>query len=1125
MTHSILEANPGDLRNLQIKIESRFGVLPNFFRLAPKSPEVTANLWEFAQFAYLDNPLPSLFKERLFVYLSRFCKARYSVARHVGFLVGLGHPSGDNQCPIQTIEEIMRLLRRPFPRAERLKPHVSGLAARKAPLAKLPKPDSALEETIFACAAHVFLQTPDAPRCLDAINRAFGESRFEYLMTFLAFVHTAHYWTSVHTELEVEEDIQRLLATYEALAECLLNDPESGTCEISQKLLDELASLRETRERHNELLQAHQTVRESEVQGRRTNAELAGRVAELQELTVELQNARRAALNLMEDAIQAKAALAESEERYRSLVSVITDVSWTTDVAGRFATPQPAWTAYTGQIWNELRDFGWVDALHPEDRENVGVTWLHAVKSRSLYKSHGRLWHAPSQQYRYFEARATPLFDPDGGVREWVGSCTDIHDRKMAETALSESEERYRRLLDKLPVGAYTCDADGSITYFNQRAVEVWGRTPKLNDPVERFCGSYRLYSPDGALIPHDRCWMAVAIKEKKVYEGHEIVIERPDGSRLTVLVHVNPFYNEAGKLLGAINILVDITDRKRAEAAMAQMAAIVESSDDAIISKDLNGIIASWNKGAEKLFGYTAAEVIGKPVTILIPQDRVDEEPRILERLTRGEQVDQYETVRRRKDDSEVDISLTISPIRDKTGKVIAASKIARDITERKRSEIEREELLLKESAARAEAEAANRSKDEFLAVVSHELRSPLGAILGYNSMLREKPSDKTQLNSYCDIIERNAKTQLQLIEDLLDTARIVSGKLRLELRPLDITPLLADALDVVRPAIEVKGVKLRIREGGVENENGATREEPAILLGDAARLQQIIWNLLSNAIKFTPAGGFVELRAERGEGHIRIIVSDTGKGIQPEVLPHVFDRFRQADSSSSRRYDGLGLGLALVKDLVELHGGKVEAASEGAGRGSRFTVTLPLAAPSELGAVEPKALALAVGANGEAQIRGGIPLPDGVTIAGLRVLMVDDQEEARVMVADFLSRYGAVVTTASSGAEALSVLSNMTDDARPDVLVCDIAMPMEDGYTALRRLRALEDARGVAASQHIPAIALTALAGKEERLRVLSAGFQCHIAKPVDPVDLIVRIANIAGLWRRKRNISRGS
>jgi PAS domain S-box-containing protein len=704
----------------------------------------------------------------------------------------------------------------------------------------------------------------------------------------------------------------------------------------------------------------------------------------------------------------------------------------------------------------------------------------------------------------------------------------DITERKQAEAALRESEERFRRLLETLPVAAYTCDAEGLITYFNERAVEAWGRTPKLNDPVERFCGSYRLYSSDGAQIPHGQCWMALAIKENKVYEAREIVIERPDGSRLTVLAHVSPFYSEAGKLLGAVNIVVDITDRKQAEAVMAQMAAIVESSDDAIVSKDLNGIITSWNKGAQKLFGYTAEEVIGKSITILIPPDRENEESYILDRIRRGEVVDHYETVRRHKDGSEIDVSLTVSPVRDKTGKVIGASKISRDISERKRTEIEREEMLLKETAARAEAEsaraeaeAANHSKDEFLAVVSHELRSPLNAILGYNQLLREITPDAARLKSSCDVIERNAKTQLQLIEDLLDSARIASGKLRLELRPLDINPVIADALDMMRPAAEAKGVRLlwaAEEDGSGREESAPPNPQSAIVRGDAARVQQIIWNLLSNAIKFTPSGGRVELRAERAEGHVRIIVSDTGSGIPPEFLPYVFDRFRQADPSGSQRYGGLGLGLALVKHLIELHGGKVEAASEGAGHGSTFILTLPLATQSELVAAEPQALALAAGANGEAQTRGAISLPAGVTIAGLRVLVVDDQEDARALLAEFLGLYGAEVMTASSGAEALAILSNPPGDARPDILICDLAMPMEDGYTALRRMRALEEARGVAASQRIPAVALTALTGNEARLRAIRSGFQAHIAKPADPVELILVIDNIAGIWRRK-------
>ena len=398
--------------------------------------------------------------------------------------------------------------------------------------------------------------------------------------------------------------------------------------------------------------------------------------------------------------------------------------------------------------------------------------------------------------------------------------------------------------------------------------------------------------------------------------------------------------------------------------------------------------------------------------------------------------------------------------------------------------------------------------------------------------------------------------RTQLQLIEDLLDTARIASGKLRLDLRRFDISPVIAAALDIVRPAAEAKGVKLWIADhliadcglrtadsqlsnGRIKtmapiksenpdrtapgiNQSAIRNPQPAIVMGDAARLQQIVWNLLSNAIKFTPAGGSVELRAERVGERIRIVISDTGKGIQPEFLPHVFDRFRQVDSSGSQRSGGLGLGLALVKHLAELHGGKVEAASEGVGRGAAFTVTLPLAEQSELRVSEPPALSVpAVGADGETRTNGGIIMPDGAPIAGVRVLVVDDQEEARAMLADFLGQCGAVVTTASSGAEALTALSSTWDGARPDVLLCDIVMPEEDGYAALRHVRALEEALCVAASERIPAIALTSLNGNEVRLRALCAGFRFHVAKPVDPVELTYVIANVTGTLRREAKL----
>ncbi len=528
-------------------------------------------------------------------------------------------------------------------------------------------------------------------------------------------------------------------------------------------------------------------------------------------------------------------------------------------------------------------------------------------------------------------------------------------------------------------------------------------------------------------------------------------------------------------------------------------MAAIVESSDDAIISMDLNGIITSWNKGAEKLFGYTAAEVIGKPGTILIPPDRTDEEPQILERIRRGEQIDHYETVRRSKEGHEIYISLTVSPIRDKTGKVIGASKIARDISGRKRIEIEREEILIKESearaeaeAARAEAEAATRSKDEFLAVVSHELRNPLSSILGYTQITRANAHNAVQVVRNCEIIERSARMQQQLIEDLLDNARIISGKLKIEAAPTDLRLVLEDALAVVRHAAEARQIDLVARLG----------DEPLQIIGDAARLRQVVWNLLQNAIKFTPEGGRVELRMEQDGQRVRIIVSDTGQGIEPKFLPAIFDRFSQGNMSRARRHGGLGLGLSLVKQLVELHGGKIEAASAGDKRGATFTVTLPLSAPQFATYLPP--------ARAVAEVRVGpeaMPLTNLPRLDGVRVLVVDDQEEAQRLVASTLGEWGAVVTTAASGAEARAVMTK----AEFDVLVCDIAMPGEDGYEVINRIRKLETQRGVPLSQRLPAIALTALARPEDRVQALGAGFQMHVAKPVQLAELVVVIESL--------------
>ncbi|HWW75831.1 MAG TPA: ATP-binding protein, partial [Pyrinomonadaceae bacterium] len=624
-------------------------------------------------------------------------------------------------------------------------------------------------------------------------------------------------------------------------------------------------------------------------------------------------------------------------------------------------------------------------------------------------------------------------------------------------------------------------------------------------------------------------------------------------------------------------------------------------------------GRILSWNPGAERLYGYTEEEAVGQPVTMLIPDDRPDEEPAILERIRRGERIQHYETVRRRKDGTLVDVSLTVSPVRDAEGRVVGASKIARDITEPKRAAAERERLLnleretreeaetiyrlgqvlsgeldqqrlvqavtdaateltgarfgsffynvldeggawymlytlsgvpaeafahfpmprstdlfgptfrgegvirlgdvrrdarygrnspyhgmpeghlpvvsylavpvvsrsgevigglffghpdagvfterhariveglaaqaaitmdnvrLFEAAERARAQAeasaaekerlyreareASRLKDEFLATVSHELRTPLTAILGWAHMLRTGQFTGGSAANALETIERNARSQAQLIEDLLDVSRIITGKLRIDVRPVDPNSFIEAAVEAVRPAAEAKGVRLqKVMDTGVVS-----------VSGDPVRLQQVVWNLLSNAVKFTPRGGRVQVRLERVNSHIEVCVSDTGAGIAPEFLPHVFDRFRQADMGTTRHHGGLGLGLAIVRHLVELHGGTVRAESPGEGQGATFTVLLPVAPVYTPEAAETRVHPAA------RETLPAFECPD--RLDGLRVLVVDDEQDTREMLRAGLGHCGAVVTTAGSAAEALAEIR----ESPPDVLISDIGMPDE--------------------------------------------------------------------------------
>ena len=517
-----------------------------------------------------------------------------------------------------------------------------------------------------------------------------------------------------------------------------------------------------------------------------------------------------------------------------------------------------------------------------------------------------------------------------------------------------------------------------------------------------------------------------------------------------------------------------------------AWLTAIIDSSDDAIVSKTLDGVITSWNRGAERIFGYRAEEALGRHITFIIPQERRAEEDAVLAQIVRGEKVDHFETVRVAKDGRLVDISLTVSPVRDKSGRVIGASKIARDITERRRIEGERDALLERVQEARAEAEALNRGKDEFLATLSHELRTPLNAIFGWARMLTTGQLGADERVRAAEVILRNATAQVQLIEDLFDVSRIITGNMRLDLRPIDLRAVVEAALDAVRPAVSAKDIRL---ETALDPRAGPIMAAPD-------RLQQVIWNLLINAVKFTPKGGRIQVHLTRSDSHAELTVSDTGEGIAPEVLPYIFDRFRQGDAGTSRRHGGLGIGLALARYLVDLHGGGIRADSPGVGLGATFTVTLPipLAQPA-LSAPEPPPQADAP--------PGGV---DGtVSLRGIKILVVDDDEDGLEVARMILTAAGAEVSAHRVTGAALAAL----ESSWPDVLIADIEMPGEDGFALLKKARAMARTR----NRRLPALALTAYGRAEDRVRILAAGFNLHLAKPVDSSELCMSVASLAG------------
>jgi PAS domain S-box-containing protein len=521
--------------------------------------------------------------------------------------------------------------------------------------------------------------------------------------------------------------------------------------------------------------------------------------------------------------------------------------------------------------------------------------------------------------------------------------------------------------------------------------------------------------------------------------------------------------------------MLLDVTESKRAEENSRRLAAIVESSADAIISKDLNGIIRTWNRGAERLFGYQAEEVIGQPINILMPPDLWNEEPGILERIRRGDRIEQYETVRRRKNGSTIEISLTVSPIRDAQGKVTGASKIARDITQQKQAERDL-------ARVHEEAVAASRAKDDFLAALSHELRTPLNPALLVASEAAEDPQLSAEVRAQFATIRHNVEMEARLIDDLLDITRITHGKLSLNLGVVDAHALLQEALLTVRSELDQKRIALKTN----------LKAERYRVKGDAVRLQQVFWNVLKNAVKFTAAGGNIAVATSTNAATEALIISitDDGIGMTSPELARIFEAFAQGEHVTERgahRFGGLGLGLAISRRLVELHAGKICASSPGRDQGSTFTITLPLTAKQP----------------GPARPPAGDTLPPqscGVAHSGsIRILLVEDHEATRTTLAHLLTRRRYGVKTAATVAEARALAA----EEEFHLLISDIGLPDGNGFDLMKELRARQ--------KNLRGIALTGYGMEQDVAYSREAGFGSHLTKPVRIESLESALASV--------------
>ncbi len=736
--------------------------------------------------------------------------------------------------------------------------------------------------------------------------------------------------------------------------------------------------------------------------------------------------------------------------------------------------------------------------IHREDFPAVEQLFRKAFDERADLNAEFRVV-LPDGAVRWNHCIGQPQTDENGEITHLIGHCRDVTDTKESELILRESENFSRAILNSLPAHIAVLDKSGTIIEVN----EAWQNFAQANCLEEKIsatsvgqnylevCERANAFESNTKQVLEN---LQAVLNGEKTGFAFEYPCHSPSEERWFIL-QVSAM--RGARRGGAVVSHIDITARKQAENELKISEqfnrSVFDNSPDCIHVLELDGTIFAINKNGLKLMEIDdEADYIGKQwIDFWEGEEEGELAYQAIQTASSGETA-VLEGFRKTERGRLKYWHASVSPVFGADGKPNRLISTSRDITERRQNEREREELLKREQAARKEAEIANRMRDEFLATVSHELRAPLNSILGWARLLEKGKLDGATAEKAVTTIIRNAESQNRLIEDLLDVSRIISGKLRLEVITIKPINVVEQALETVRPAAEAKNITLEIKEN----------PDVSHISGDPNRLQQVVWNLMSNAIKFTPNDGRVRLEIERVEDFVEIRVKDTGVGIKEEFLPHVFDRFRQADASSIRKFGGLGLGLAIVRHITEMHGGTVEVFSDGENKGSTFIVRLPLlASPKDHETAENKS------ANGEN--RNGAAK---FSLDGLLILVVDDEEDTRQLLVQTLTSYGATVETASSAAEAFQAFV----EKHPDFLVSDIGMPDEDGYSLIRKIRALAEAR----YRNVPAVALTAFTRAQDRVRALTSGYQNHVAKPVEPDELATVIASLTGRLQMEKD-----